>query len=190
MNSARRNKLLWLALLLLFLAAGVLVFLSWNNKRQAEATRDQAQQRYQELVRQQGDSENSAAAYREALSAWQNWQGQGLLRERGEAQWQQELRQGQQRLRLPGLVAERLPPRETEKLSGPRWQAVPMRLQLQLLHEEDLLRFIAWLQQPEQPPSQLRRCSLAPADATNANSLLLADCELHWQRIQLDKGKT
>ena len=66
-----------------------------------------------------------------------------------------------------------------------------MRLQMQLLHEGELLGFLAELRNAVQALVQVRSCSIeriAPSSAgRGSNAQIKADCTLEW--ITLREGK-
>jgi hypothetical protein len=64
------------------------------------------------------------------------------------------------------------------------WYASPMRVQLRLLHEGDLLNFLARLEKDAKALVIVRSCKLSPlprqADARQAMAQLAAECEMQW----------
>lgn len=84
-----------------------------------------------------------------------------------------QLKKLQISLRIPALSAEFFSPAQSA-IQTPRWHTEGLRLQLHLLHEEDLLRLGAALQAQHAAPIAWRKCSLSEA----SQQTLLARCEL------------
>ena len=63
-----------------------------------------------------------------------------------------------------------------------------MRLQLRLLHEEDLLNVLARIQKNAKALVIVRSCKLAPlsrqADGREAMAQLGAECEMQWLTVR------
>ena len=63
-----------------------------------------------------------------------------------------------------------------------------MKVQIKLLHEEDLTRFLAELRQRARALIQIKRCNVSrlPQEAGDSglNAQLLADCQIDWVTVR------
>jgi len=77
--------------------------------------------------------------------------------------------------------------------AGYNWFNSPLRLQLRLVHEGDLLNFLDRLQHEGKALVIVRNCKLAlpPATASDheTNAALNGDCELDWLTAHRPGGK-
>lgn len=105
--------------------------------------------------------------------------------------WTELLQDLQKSLRIPGMSYEfGVQKPLDEKFAGrPGFSFSPMRLQLNLLHEGDLLNFLTRLQSQAPALVLVRRCKLATATKSeDAPFQLQADCELNWVTMQRFEG--
>lgn len=96
------------------------------------------------------------------------------------------LRDAHHQLGIPGMnyefgVQTRL---DSTDDSTQSWFSSPLHLQLRLLHEEDLLRFLARIQKDAKALVIVRSCKLSPlsrqSDAREAMAQFVADCDMQW----------
>lgn len=194
MKLTRRDlSRLWLplaAMLALFVAAGLL---AWNAHRHAaqaaherqaaQALRDQTEQRLRQ-VRSEEQEVKERARLLEQLQA------SGIAGEERRLDWIELLRDSQRALRLPGMKYEfgAQAPLDAGSAGGPGWFASPLRIQLRLLHENDLLNFLDAIQRQAPAHVIVRRCQLAPAagqpDGGVASGQLVADCDMQWLTLR------
>ena len=107
--------------------------------------------------------------------------------------WTELLRDLQQQLRLPGMTYEFGPqlPLETTTDAGYAYHSSQLKIQLRLLHEEDLLNFITRLQQEAKAMVLVRSCKLVRLPAANAAATaaqLSADCTMEWVTLRRASG--
>ena len=130
------------------------------------------------------------ACVKERAQLFQQLQKSGITGEEKRLDWTEMLRDIQSELRLPGMTYEfgaQIPLDNAATLDY-AYFASPMRLQLRLLHEADLLNFLARLQKEAKALVLVRRCKLSPqpgtAEVREAQPQLSAECELQWVTIR------
>jgi hypothetical protein len=82
-------------------------------------------------------------------------------------------------------------PLETTTDAGYAYHSSQLKIQLRLLHEEDLLNFITRLQQEAKAMVLVRSCKLARLPAANAAATaaqLSADCTMEWVTLRRASG--
>lgn len=180
---------LWLPLLVtaaMFIVAGLL---AWGSQldagkaeleRKAAATaRNQIEQRLRQVRTEEQD-------IKDRTQLLQQLQSSGVTGEERRLDWMEMLRDIQRELRIPGMNYEFGAQTTLDKGDDTAyaWFTSPMRLQLRLLHEEDLLNFLARLQKDAKALVIVRGCKLAPlprqSDSREALAQLAAECELQW----------
>ncbi|HLO64166.1 MAG TPA: hypothetical protein VK165_14505, partial [Azonexus sp.] len=135
--------------LLLFGAAGTLAWWTQDDARQAGIERNraaEAKSRIEMRLRQFHSEERDLQQRSQLL---QRLQDSGVLGEERRLDWMEQLRNTQRELRIPGLKYEFSPqvPLGKNALAGYAWFNSPLRLQLRLLHEGDLLNTLSRIQQ-------------------------------------------
>ncbi|MDR0775688.1 MAG: hypothetical protein LBE81_03495 [Azonexus sp.] len=191
MTLTRRDldKLLWPllgGLALLLLAAGS-AWWSYGDWQGAQRERDAAATRKQRIEQHLGQARGEEQELKERARLFQELQQSGIAGPERRLEWIELLRDLQHRLRIPGLNYE-FGPRQPLYQNGSDFVyfASPVRLQLRLVHEEDLLRILASLQSEAKALVLIRQCTLAPLDnrgAGNDLAQLSAECELSWVTI-------
>ena len=189
---------LWLplaAMLALFAAAALL---AWNAHRHAEqaaqerqvaqSQRDQTEQRLRQVRSEEQEIKERAQLLRYL-------QESGIAGEERRLDWIELLRDSQRALRLPGMKYEfgAQAPLDASD-SGPYgWYASPLRIQLRLLHENDLLHFLEHIQRQARAHVIVRSCKLAPLpgqrDSEMPGGHLVADCEMQWLTLRQRTGQ-
>jgi hypothetical protein len=113
-------------------------------------------------------------------------QDSGITGEERRLDWMEMLRDTQRELRLPGMNYEFGAQTSLDKGDDTTyvWFSSPLRLQLRLLHEEDLLNFLARVQKNAKALVIVRSCKLSPlprqTDGREAMAQLGAECEMQW----------
>lgn len=109
----------------------------------------------------------------------------GIIGEEKRLDWTELLRDIQHQLRLPQMRYEFAPQRPLEPGSSGEYAfyASLMRLHLDLVHEEDLLGFLAAVQARAKAMVAVRSCAvarIAEGAPSHGSAQLSADCELDW----------
>lgn len=162
--------------------------LAWSARhftQEAEEARSQAlrarDRAAAELRRARAAAEERVAA-RELL---QQLEQDGLLAADDPARRRAQLRDSQLALRLPDMRPSFGSPAPWP--GGDAWQATPLHLELELLHEGDLSDFLTHI--ARRAPLLVRECRLfGTAAETLRPSRLHADCELLWLSVRQGGG--
>ncbi len=186
------GKLRWplLGTLLLLIAAGLLAWSSLRHAQQAEqqrrtteAGKNQIEQRLRQVRTEEQEIKNRTQIF-------QRLQSSGIAGEERRLDWTEMLQNIQHDMRLPGISYEFGAQQTLEKTPGLAYAylASPMRLQLRLLHEEDLLNFLARVQKEAKALVLIRRCKLSSSPRSSEPGATLpqlnAECDLQWITVQ------
>ncbi len=121
------------------------------------------------------------------LSGYESLRANGFVGTEQRVNWLDALRRANQAVRTFGVdyqLSQQTPSAIPVDAPAYELQQSVMKLQLRLLHEEDLLRFLEALKAEEAGLFLLRRCSIgraAAADfAARFEPRLTAECELVW----------
>jgi len=180
---------LFMALALLALGA-LLAWWSTLAGQQASQERNDAANARQQIEQRLRQVRTEEQEVKERTQVFQAMQARGMVGPEKRLEWTELLRQLQRELRLPGMTYELGAQKQLESVNGVAYAyfASPMRLQLRLLHEQDLLLFLNRLQQEARAMVLIRNCKLTRApETTEARSQmpqLAADCELQWITVQ------
>ena len=186
-----------LAVALLTIAAGAV--LSWFADRQhAAAIRNEAVARAQlnefEGRLRQVRSEEDEIKQKAAL--FSNLRARGIIGEEQRLDWVELIKEIRDGRKLIDVQYEFSPQQSLEKGSagGYAFKISAMRLQMKLLHENDLLNFINDLRSKAKAYVRVRSCNLTRIPRNTAvigeTALLGAECELEWITILPAKGST
>lgn len=194
MNLTRRDldKLLWplLGALALLLLAAVPTWWSLGDRQTAQRERDAAAARKQHIEQRLGQARTEEQELKERARQFQDLWQSGIAGPERRLEWIELLRDLQHRLRIPGLNYE-FGPRQPLSSNGGDYThfASPVRLQLRLVHEEDLLRLLISLQHEAKALVLIRQCTLAPLDNANGDlAQLSAECDLRWITVDRPPG--
>ena len=105
----------------------------------------------------------------------------GIIGEERRLDWTEMLRESQRQLRLTQMSYEFAPQTLLEGNGNTDYAfyVSPMKIHLQLVHEEDLINFLAMVQKNAKAAVAIRSCNLnRPAGSPIGQ--LSADCELDW----------
>jgi hypothetical protein len=195
-NRDFRRLALPLAILLLLCGiAGALAWATERNARQALLERDLASESKQRSDMRLRQFRSDELDIKERSQLLQHLQASGILGEERRLDWTEQLGNTQRELRIPGMKYEFAPQTAlpTNGNAGYAWFNSPLRLQLRLVHEVDLLNFLDRLQREAKALVIVRSCKLAlPPALTNdqeASAALDADCELDWLTAHRPAGK-
>ena len=155
--------------------------LAANSAEQAYLAATNKLARSEQHLRQSQIDQSDA---KENWQTFQSWKKAGLLDAEQRLTWGELLSTIQHDLRLPGMDYEfaSQTPLEAGKNAAYAHFSSNMRLQLRLLHEGDLLNFLARLQAEASALVLVQSCQLSPIASTMENALpqLSADCALRW----------
>lgn len=198
MKFTRRDlvKLKWplVGALLLLVIAGLLAWWSQQDAQQAERQRNAAETSKTRIEQRLRQARTEEQELKERARIFQQMQNSGMSGEEKRLDWTELLREIQRNMRLPGMSYEFGAQTPLEKGSdmGYVYFVSPMRLQLRLPHEEDLLKFLARLQKEAKALVLVRSCKLSPlphsGEERAALAQLNAECELQWVTIRRSTG--
>lgn len=190
------KKMQWHGLLALCLlvAAGTLAYWSQLSARQTKLERDTAENRLQQIDKKLRQVRTEEQDIKQRTALFQQLEQSGMTGEEKRLEWIELLRELQQQLRLPGMSYEFGPQVSIEPVSGAAYayHSSHLRIQLRLLHEEDLLNFTQQLQQRAKAMVLVRSCRLSRAAALgdpNAGfAQLNAECDMEWVSLRRASG--
>lgn len=194
------KRLRWsLALALVMTALGVaLVYGAQHLLQREKAAFANAEAQRREAVGRLAQARQEEQEIRAKIARFAALEEQGLLGEERRLDWVEGIRRIQQARRLYELQYEIAPqtPLEGPRGASERYEFMQstMRLQLQLLHEGDLLGFLDELRQSVPAYVRVRSCTVErlPAAAASATlgPQLRADCQLDWITLRERPGRT
>lgn len=191
----RKLLLPLVATLALFATAGILAWWSHAETRGAAQERDRATEEKTRIETRLRQFRSEETDLKERSLLLKRLQDAGILGEEHRLDWMEQLRNTQRDLRLPGLKYEfavQAPLNRTTP-SGYAWFNSPLRLQLRLLHEGDLLSALEHIQREARAMVIVRSCQLAPPVATaerrESVAPLHADCDMDWLTARQPAGR-
>lgn len=180
--------------LLLLVIAGLLAWWSLLDAQKAEQQRNVAENSKNQIEQRLRQVRTEEQEIKERAQLFQQLQKAGITGEEKRLDWTEMLRDIQSEMRLPGMTYEfgaQIPLDNAATLDY-AYFASPMRLQLRLLHEADLLNFLARLQKEAKALVLIRRCKLSlqpgTAEVREALPQLSAECELQWITVRRSAG--
>ena len=179
-----------LLLLSLLLAAGLVLAVLYYG--------EQTERSHKQALAQQAESRNRLARANEdeqeiraRIARYQELIAEGRTAPERRLDWVETLRHIKEKRRLLGLEYEIAPQRALDSKNvtsgGYSFLASPMKLEMSLLHENDLLGLLADLSAQVQALVSVRRCKIErlPQSSAQQNaSPLKADCDLDWITLQ------
>lgn len=184
-----------LGTLALFILAVLLAWWSLGDAEKAERERNAATASKSQIEQRLRQVRTEEQELKDRALIFQKMQNAGITGEEKRLDWTETLRLIQQEMRLPGMSYEFGAQKPLESVNGAAYAyfASPMRLQLRLLHEEDLINFLARLQREAKALVLVRSCKLSPLGSQAAGRASLAqlgaDCELQWVTVRRSNGK-
>lgn len=176
--------------LLLIILAGALAWWSLHEAQKTSHERDMAAAGKNQIEQRLRQVRTEEQELKDRALVFQKMQRSGIAGEERRLDWTEMLRQIQQDMRLPGMNYEFGAQKALENVNGAPYAfyASPLRLQLRLLHEEDLLNFLARLQQEAKALVLVRHCKLSTlagsSEGRAAIAQLAAECELQWVTVR------
>ena len=179
-----------LSMVVMLAIAGVLTWWSMSlaekssrENKAANASKNQVEQRLRQVRTEEQELKEKAQIF-------QQMQNSGMAGEEKRLDWTEMLRSTQRDMRLPGMTYEFGAQIPLDSVDGAAFAyfASPMRLQLRLLHEHDLLNFLTRIQKEASALVLVRSCKLSPitqsGDVRDGLAQLGAECELQWVTVR------
>lgn len=188
-------KLRWHALLAVALVAVAAALALWvaGGERKARSERDAMAARKLQTEQRLRQVRTEEEEIKARTQRFQQMELAGVIGPELRLDWTELLRDLQRRFRLPGMTYEFGPQIALETVSGAgyAYHSSEFRIQLRLLHEEDLLNFIDRLQKEAKAMVLVRNCRIwrlpgtaAPTDAAQ----LGAECTMEWVTLRRASG--
>lgn len=186
------GKLQWPLLGALLMMALAILPAWWSDDNLARAQRERdtaergrtaAEQRLRQVRTEEQELRGRAALY-------QHMQRTGITGNEQRLEWTELIEDIRQQMRIPAVNYEFGVRKPLDKDGAPEhgFFASPMRIQLRLLHEEDLLNFLRRLQREARALVLIRNCTLSPlanpAIGSTDLARLNAECDLRWITIR------
>ena len=136
------------------------------------------------------------AEIKQKSALYSNLRARGIIGEEQRLAWVELIKEIKESRKLLDMQYEFSPQQALElpALSGFSFKSSPMKLQMKLLHEGDLLNFISDLRKHAKAYVRVRSCNVVriqrAAAPTGDAALLLADCQLDWITILPAKGSS
>lgn len=181
---------LWAAVVML--AAGIVaVYLAHTSRATALLAREGAVAERNEAEGKLRQVREEEAEIRQKSIVFKALEARGTIGEEQRLEWVELLKELQGRHRLADLQYEILPQRQLEGNPAGEFSfyASLMKLQIKLVHEEDLTRLIGDLRQEARALIRVRNCNLAllppeSEERSKGSAHLSADCEIDWVTLR------
>lgn len=182
------KRIQWSLALLIFaalLGAGMLVY--------SKSLLERAQRVHKAATINRTDLQNKLANARneeqELLTKWSRYQtivSRGYIGSERRLDWVEEIRKIRAARKLLDTFYELEPQQVLDgtNASGFDFMVSNMHLQMQLLHEDDLLAFLADLRQNIRAYTSLKSCSVTRLTRQGSSVQLMADCSLDWVTLR------
>ena len=191
----RLSLLAALAMTLIGVAVGYAAF-HWDQASQRDRAAAQAERNEIDGKLKRVSSEQSEI--KEKSERFNALQARGVIGEEQRLEWVELLKDIRDRQRLLDLQYEFAPQRALDAKPGTAPDVKPdggfgffastMKVQIKLLHEEDLTRFLADLRQQAHALIQIKSCNVSrlPHNANDSglSAQLLADCQIDWVTVR------
>jgi type II secretory pathway pseudopilin PulG len=189
---------LWLPLVAALALIGIASLLAWAthlDADKAERERNAATSAKNQIEQRLRQVRTEEQEIKERTQRLQQLQDAGITGEERRLDWMETLRDAHHELAIPGMNYEfgAQTSLDTSDDSMQAWFSSPLRLQLRLLHEEDLLRLLARIQKDAKALVIVRSCKLSPLprqpDGRDTMAQFGAECEMQWLTVRQSTGK-
>ena len=184
-----------LVCLLMIVMGAALVFFANGATRSAQRERVTAQAQRNDYVGKLQRVSSEESEIKEKSALFQRLQKRGIIGEEQRLEWVELLKDIRDKRRLIDLVYEIEPQRPLDVAPGAgfTFNVSPMKVQLKLLHEEDLTRFLGDLNEQARALIQVRYCKVTRQPqgqaGTSGQANLLAECRIDWVTLREVAGK-
>lgn len=184
-----------LVCLLMIVMGAAVVFFANGATRSAQHERVTAQAQRNDYVGKLQRVSSEESEIKEKSALFQRLQKRGIIGEEQRLEWVELLKDIRDKRRLIDLVYEIEPQRPLDVAPGAgfTFNVSPMKVQLKLLHEEDLTRFLGDLNEQARALIQVRYCKVTRQPQGQAGmsgqANLLAECRIDWVTLREVAGK-
>ena len=190
------SKIAWIALLVALLIGLAIAAGLWSTggTGKARAERDAAAARKLEIEKRLGRVRTEEQEIKARTQQFQQMELAGMIGQEKRLEWTELLRDLQHRLRLPGMNYEFGPQVPLESVAGAdyAYHSSQLKIQLRVLHEEDLLNFVGQLQKEAKALVVLRGCKLSRLPGANPAARdaaqLIGECTMEWITLRRASG--
>ena len=190
------GKIVWIALLVALLIGLAIAAGLWSTggTGKARAERDAAAARKLEIEKRLGRVRTEEQEIKARTQQFQQMELAGMIGQEKRLEWTELLRDLQRRLRLPGMNYEFGPQVPLESVAGAdyAYHSSQLKIQLRVLHEEDLLNFVGQLQKEAKALVVLRGCKLSRLPGANPAARdaaqLIGECTMEWITLRRASG--
>ena len=186
----RKLQMSLLAMLLMVAVGVVSVLFSREKERQANAVFAATQSERNDLDNKLKRIRSEEHQIREKAALFNTLKTRGVIGEEQRLEWVELLKEIRERHRLIELRYEISPQQPLEKLPGGTLalHTSTMKLQLNLLHEEDLIRLLDDLRSQARALIQVKRCDVSRIPRSGPENTLQgylqAECLIDWVTVR------
>jgi hypothetical protein len=196
----RRIRLALAAALVMLVAGAAIVFAALQLHQAEKKEQAAAQARRAEIQGKLIRARDEEAEIKKKIARFNELAGRGIFGEERRLDWVELIRRIQDARKLIDVQYEIAPQQTLDAATLPGagggfdYLASTMQLRMKLLHEVDLLNFLADLRQSAQAFIRVRRCDVkrlprgAPAEGPGLPPQLDAECTIDWITIRERKG--
>jgi len=178
-----RWNLLFIVLMSLLGAAAVYASIGLHTAAQKEDK--QALAKRAEIQGKLANAQNEEQELREKFGRYQSIEARGYIGGEKRLDWVEQIRKIKTNRKLLDVQYELQPQKVLEpNSSGYDFMSSSMRLQMQLLHEEDLLNFLTDLHDNIRAYTSVKSCNVVRQTALGSTAQLVADCSIDWITIR------
>ena len=175
-----------LSCLAMMALGGACIYLAHNATQSAKREQTAAQAQRNDIDGKLKRVRSEEIEIKEKSALFSRLQTRGVIGDEQRLEWVELLKDIHDKRRLPELHYEIEPQRALDASPGKdyRFNASTMKVQLRLLHEEDLIRFLDDIRQQARALIQIKSCSVSRQAQTMANGTgqanLLGECRIDW----------
>ncbi|MFA7268254.1 MAG: hypothetical protein WC073_02795 [Sterolibacterium sp.] len=175
--------------LALFLLLGLLgaaaVYASRGMYADAQKANKQALDKRNEIQAKLANARNEEQELRDKYSRYENIEARGYIGGERRLDWVEQIRKIKTTRKLLDVQYELAPQQLLESTSsGFDFMVSSMKLQMQLLHEEDLLNFLADLRDSIRAYTSLKGCNVVRQTRLGTAAQLFAECSIDWVTLR------
>lgn len=182
------------ASLMMFVGAG-LAYAAFSSTQAAQRDRATAQAERNDIDGKLRRASSEQSEIKEKSERFNTLQARGIIGDEQRLEWVELLKSIRDQRRLLDLQYEFAPQRELDAKpdGGFAFFASTMKVQIKLLHEEDLTRFLSDLHEQARALVLVKSCNVSrlPHEAaeTSLSAQLLADCQIDWVTLHRETKK-
>lgn len=195
----RRIRLSLAAAVLMIAAGAAAVFASLQIRQAEEKSHKAALAQRSESQGKLSRAREEEQEIKQKIARFNDLTARGIIGDERRIDWVEQIRQIKQARKLFDIQYEIAPQQPADAVIAPGRSAgfdflsSPMQLQMKLLHEDDLLVFLADLRSVAKAYIRVRKCDVsrlpkASGDRGSIPPQLNADCSIEWITIHERKG--